>query len=461
MRPYQRSLLDQAETFVPLPIPNLHEMVVLSRSIDWDLLRLIAEEIRSGKVKSTRGQEPHYRALLGAVVVRILKGCDLREAEDLIANYLPARFLCDLHNSAWTPDHNTIWLFEMMLGEKGLQKINDHILGVASEKGFADPKGLCADTTAQEGNIPYPNEVGHMNSFMKSLRKNLETLSGKAKGLGRDLIKGMKEKFAEIGSKVRSHRLFAKTTEAKRKINKELLKMTSNLVGGLGQLLGEMDLKKNQVRGSGKRALGNLSEIYHNMCQMLPQVRAWIEKGSVAKGKIISLFNTNFKAINRGKSGKAVEFGLKWGINQIRGGYVSLFMLPNMMEHDSKYAVEAVREHIRIFGEPPRDFGFDRAAWSKDHMREIEDLGVTNLGIAPKGKAKWKVGPRVKARMISERSQVEGKIGTMKSYGFNKPKSKTNTAVKQSALKAGLCFNLRRLCKDLLSAEMVTAAQGI
>ena len=84
-----------------------------------------------------------------------------------------------------------------------------------------------------------------------------------------------------------------------------------------------------------------------------------------------------------------IEFGLKWGINQIRGGYVSIFMHKNMMCHDANYAVLGVQEHIRIFGEAPKDFGFDRAAWSTEHKEKIRDLGVKNLAIAPKGQAKW------------------------------------------------------------------------
>ena len=39
----------------------------------------------------------------------------------------------------WTPDHNTIWEFETMLGEQGLQEINDCVLLAAAEFGFVDP----------------------------------------------------------------------------------------------------------------------------------------------------------------------------------------------------------------------------------------------------------------------------------------------------------------------------------
>lgn len=458
MRPYQTSFLDQSQDqFIPLAVPKDHEMVILADQLDWDLLQAIGESRRESKGMSPRGLKPHHRPLMGAMVVRSLRKCNFREAEDLIKNYLPARYMCNLQGSTWNPDHNTIWEYEMMLGEMGLKEVNDYVLKEAASFGFADPRGLCSDTTAQEANIPYPNEVGHMNSFMKSLKKNMETLLSSGKGLGKKLVGSMKEKLSGVAHKVRHHRLFAKTKEARNQINKELLNLTSGLMGDLGQWLGQIDIQKNQIKGSGKRALGNLTEIYLNMSQMFPQIQTWIEKGRVVQGKIVSLFNTNFKAISREKSGKPVEFGLKWGINQIRGGYVSLFMLDNMMSHDSKYAVEAIKEHIQIFGEAPRDFGFDRAAWSAEHMQEIEDLGVKNLGIAPKGKAQWKVGPRVQDRMIRERAQVEGKIGTLKSQGFNKPKSKTNPAVRQSALRAGLCFNLKRFAKDLVAMNTAAA----
>lgn len=451
MRPYQQSLLDQHETFIPVAVSKEHEMVVLSKHLDWNLMQTIAEIHREKVVVSTRGQRPHYRALSGAIVVRTLKNSTFRETEDLIQNYNPARYLCDLQNSHWTPDHVAIWEYEGMLGEAGLQEMTDYVLRTAADLGFADPRGLCTDTTAQEGNIPYPTEVGHMNSFMKSVRSNLETLLRNSKGIGKSLSRRITSGLSRIGMKVRSHRLFAKTTEAKHEINQDLQKLSENLLGQVGHLLSNLDEKKNQIHGQGIRALNNLSEIYQSMSLMISQISKWIQTGKVAKGKIISLFNTKLRAINRGKVGKPIEFGLKWGINQIRGGYVSVFMHSKMMCHDANYAVLGVQEHIRIFGEAPKDFGFDRAAWSKEHKQEIRKLGVRNLAIAPKGKAKWEVGPRVKDKMIRERAQIEGKIGTMKRRGLGKCEARINSRVQMSALRAGLSLNLRRFAKDLVN----------
>jgi hypothetical protein len=461
MRPYQQSLLDQQETFLPVSVSPTHEMVILSKALDWDLMQTIGEIHREKVIKSNRGLKPHYRALNGSIVVRTLRNSDFRETEDLIRHYNPARFLCDLQNSQWTPDHVAIWEYEGMLGEAGLQEMTNYILRTAAGNGFADPRGLCTDTTAQEANIPYPTEVGHLNAFMKSVRANLETLLKNGKGIGKSAIGKMKETFSKINKSVRSHRLFAKTKDAKRVIEKDLQGLSQNLLGQLGDLLVDLDIKKNQIQGMGARALNNLSEDYQNMCQMMGQIIKWIQTGKVAKGKIVSLFNAHFRAINRGKVGKQIEFGLKWGINQIRGGYVSLFMHQDMMCHDANYAVLGVQEHIRIFGEAPRDFGFDRAAWSAEHKKDIKKLGVKNVAIAPKGQSKWEVGPRVKDRMVRERAQIEGKIGTMKRRGLNKCEARINSRVRISALRAGLSLNLRRFAKDLVMNEMTVGATSI
>ena len=461
MRPIQQSLLGQQDTFMPIAVSSDHEMVILSQNLDWDLMQTIGECSRDKIIKSNRGLKPHYRALNGAVVVRTLKNSTFRDTEDLIKNYNPARFLCDLQNSTWTPDHVAIWEYEGMLGESGLQEMTDYVLRTASGLGFADARGLCTDTTAQEGNIPYPTEVGHMNTFLKSVRANLDTLVKNGKELPAKAVGKMKELFGKMGKKVREHRLFAKTKEAKREIEQCLEEMNNRLLNQLGNMLGELDIKKNKIKGMGVRAVNNLAENFNAMCEMKNQISTWIKTGKVVSGKIISLFNTNFRAINRGKAGKKIEFGLKWGINQVRGGYVSIFMHQAMMCHDANYAVMGVQEHIRIFGKPPKDFGFDRAAWSAEHKDQIKKLGVKNLAIAPKGRAEWEVGPRVKDRMVRERAQIEGKIGTMKKRGLNKSEARINSRVQQSAFRAALSLNLRRFAKDLSMASTMKLAEAV
>lgn len=101
-----------------------HQLVQLTHLLDWDEMILIAMNCRSSKVKKESGPQPKYRELLGAVVLMSVKGFDYRQAEDMIAHYAPARYLCDLMDSAWQPDHVTIFDFTTMLGPSGMESIN-------------------------------------------------------------------------------------------------------------------------------------------------------------------------------------------------------------------------------------------------------------------------------------------------------------------------------------------------
>jgi hypothetical protein len=278
-------------------------MVRLTHKIDWQLLEEIARQQRAKVIKSTRGLQPNYRANCGAVVVRSLKSTDLRATEDLVRNYLPARYMCNLQNSLWTPDHDTIWEFECMLGEEGLSLFSQHVLSLANTHGFIDAKALCSDTTAQEAKIPYPNEVGHMGAFARSIGRSLKTLGTAAGGF----VRKMTGKLKDLGKELRNHRLFAKTKEARLKVGKKMSKLTRELLQDIGDLFEKVP---KTVRGAKKRAANHLAETYGTMSRMIDQIDHWIKNGKVAKEKIISVFQSELRSIVRGKIGKDVEFGL-------------------------------------------------------------------------------------------------------------------------------------------------------
>jgi hypothetical protein len=444
----QISLFGPSQKTISLPINKEHPMVRLADTLDWDTLIEIAEERRALMITTNAGVKPHLRANVGAVVVRSMKSCDLRTAEDLICNYLPARYACDLHNSNWTPDFRTLWDFEEMLGSKGMAQINEYVLKTAHEKGFADIKGLCSDTTAQEARIPYPNEVGLMSTFARSVAAAMGHMGKKLGGMAKTIIK----KIAKIKKGARHYRLFSKTKPSKNKVAGKMLKQSKKLGKAIKQALESMSgHSTSQLQGPQKKAHAQLLHLNGVFEKLAPQIRHWLTTGKVARHKIISMFNMDLRSIVRGKIGKPVEFGLKWGVNRIRGGYISLFLVSSAAG-EASCALKGVEEHIRIFGESPKEFGYDRGGWSEPHIEKIKTLGVKRVAVAPKGKASWKVSNRCRSRMIVERAQVEGVIGTIKNYEFNKPNARKTASMERAARRSELRFNLTRMLKDLAGA---------
>ena len=90
------------------------------------------------------------RVRVGAVVLRATRQMSYRETEDQIRHYGPARYLCALTETSWSPDANTIQDFEQLLGEDGMKRLNEYVVIDAVKQNLADPRLLVADTTAQE-----------------------------------------------------------------------------------------------------------------------------------------------------------------------------------------------------------------------------------------------------------------------------------------------------------------------
>lgn len=421
-------------------IKENHELLRLTKMIQWPEMIEMAMNIRASKVKALVGPQPHYRELLGAVALMSVRQITYRQAEDLIAHYAPARYLCHLMDSSWNPDHITIFEFTQMLGAEGLDTLNRQFLVFAEKAGILDSSKLMSDTTAQEAMIPYPNEVGLMKRFSELVVGGLKKVGGKfAK------IKGKtKELASKVKALVRCSHLFAKGKDAKAKVGKKI----HHQVKAIQKLLQDCLAEGRAVHGKSGRELERLSGV---MEKLLPQIRYFLKTGFVASKKIIHLQMSELYSIVRGKAGKSVEFGLKWGISRI-DGFVLGFLLDNKGNaSDKKFCLQAIKEHIAVFGEAPKIYGFDRGGYSQANIKKAKKLGVQHVGIAPAGKANWEVSEDMSEVIRRERAQVEGTIGSVKSkkYGFNKPNVKSTPAMEMSGHRSLLGFNLCKALKVL------------
>src|SRR5713226_6465738 len=152
-----------------IPIEENHRLVLLTDATDWTELELRVEQIRISRLKNSAGRPPHLRTLIGALLLKATRDMTWREAEDLIRHYAPARYLCGLTETEWSPDHNTLHDFEVLLGEEGVRLINEYVVKLALKERLTFSSLAVGDTTAQEAAIPYPNEMKLMAAFMSSV----------------------------------------------------------------------------------------------------------------------------------------------------------------------------------------------------------------------------------------------------------------------------------------------------
>jgi transposase, IS5 family len=352
-------------------------------------------------------------------------------------------------DSDWAIDHVTIFEFSQMLGAAGMAKINTEVLRLAVGKGALDPSKMMSDTTAQEAHITYPNEVGLMARFMDLLGKNVKKLGGKFQSIKSTI----KEQSKTVKNLLRNSHLFAKTKEQKNKVGKKMYHTVKSVHEEVRALLAA----GYQLSSKAGQEVTRLSE---TMDTLLPQMLHFFETGFVAPKKIIHLQMRDLYSIVRGKAGKKVEFGLKWGINRIGTGFIHGFLM-NGGEHrsDKKFCLEGVDQHIAIYGVAPKIYGYDRGGYSRANINKLKKRGVKHVGVAPRGSDDWAVSKTMQEKIKRERAQVEGSIGTIKSarYGFNKPNTRSTEAMERSGHRAITGFNLRKLVKEIGKIQMTEA----
>ena len=252
------------------------------------------------------------------------------------------------------------------------------------------------------------------------------------------------------------YRRAAKTADAKKKLTKELVAIVDGINAELGQWLVAGKSQGERLKKHGKVAWAKLNAMHGTMAKLLPQIRHWLRTGRVAAEKIINIHLPELYSIVRGKAGKAVEFGLKWGFARLRGGFVLATLAKCKGEMtDTRFALQAVDQHIALFGKPPSAYAYDRGGYSRDNIRKLKAKGVKEVGLAPRGKAKWAVGKKAKEKLVNERAQVEGSIGAVKSgrYGFNRPAARSVDMMGVCGQRAVLGLNLNKLIRALAARQ--------
>jgi hypothetical protein len=440
---------------VTIPVSINHPLLKLKSELSWDDITeiMVKHWRKAGKnVDGGPGQPWDTELYVPVVVLIIVKNLPYRQMEAYLSENAPARIFIskDTEPKAHVRDHSNIARGYAALGSEGIEEVNKLVLNFAVKHGFGDSCILSGDTTAVELPIGYPNEPGILKGLAQRCMRAAENL--KEKGI--ETANCVIETAAKVIRSAKEYHLFAKDTEEKQTILKRMVKETKSLLKKTSEIVEIIKEIPGKVIKNAKEKLEVMKEVGE---QLIPQITYWMKTGIVAKGKIIHAGITEAKAIVRNKVGKKVEFGLKYLINRIGGGYIfGSLVLGSVGE--TKMPGLSLSGYQQIFGEEsvPELFVFDRGGHSKANIKKLKKAKVKKVGIQPKGNAPWEVSEEDREIVKSERGMMEGVIGTLKTkkYGFNKPKERSLETLRSAGQRSILSFNLNKLMRDLTKSEM-------
>ena len=366
-----------------------------------------------------------YVRLLVLMSVRSLNS---REMEQYISESVVARVFLEVREPLrfQLKDHSSIARAQAGLGEEGYKQVNQLMVKEAVRLGFAKTQILSSDTTVQEPLIGYPHEAG----ILRVVAQRMGRIASKLKQAGVECAEQLSGKVKEVLRVAKHYYLFARSGEEKTEALKQIVSFSEELLTGSTELIESGMAQTSQVVKSGIKKLKELGKFTK---ELMPQIKGWMETGQVAAEKLLHAGITQARAIVKNKTGKKVEFGLKWLINRIGGGYV----FGEMVEAHSSEAempLEALAAYRKLFGNQatPEMMVYSRGGDSARTRRKLEKAGVKKVGIQPKGKKQWSIVEGDQQEAISQRGKTEGVIGTLKSerYEFNRGRERTNETLK-------------------------------
>jgi transposase, IS5 family len=436
---------------VSIRVANDHPLLQLKRALSWEAIQAVMVKYwrKAGRnVDGGPGLPWPVDLYVPLLVLMSVKTLDSRQMEHHLEENVVARLFLGIEDrlSPRVRDHSNIARAQASLSVAGWQEVNELIVGEATRLGFGQMEILSSDTTVQEPAIGYPNEAGIMRGVAQRVYRSLV----KVKERGVAAVEAGKEQAKAIFKTVKEYHLLARTKEQKDLLLQQLVAQTQELLAHSQEVIRQVGRSTERVT---QAAVRNRSRLVEVSAPLLPQIMQWLQTGVVATGKIVHAGITQARAIVKNKVGKRVEFGLKWLIHRLEGGYV-FGRVVEAGADERAMPVEALKDYQRVLGAQavPKMSVYDRGGSAPKTIATLKQRGVEKVGIQPRGKAHWDVAEADQPEVRSQRGKTEGVIGTLKSrkYGFNHRTERSNETLIAAGQRAMACLNLNTLMRDVV-----------
>ena len=435
-----------------------HPLLQLKRALDWEKLQavMVTHWRAAGKnVDGGPGQPWPVCLYVPLLVLMSVKALASRQMEEYTRENVVARLFLDYQEQMLPPirDHSNIARAQAALGAVGWQQVNQLIVAESVRLGFGRPEVLSADTTVQEPEIGYPNEAGILRGIAQRVYRAVVKLHKR----GYQPAPLALEKAKGVFQKVKDYHLFAKTKPEKDRALKQIIAASKQLQSNSQRLIKAVARTSDQVVCA---AVAKLKQMAAVTVGLLPQIEHWMKTGKVATQKILHAGITTARAIVKKTAGKKVQFGLKWLINRLPGGYI-FGKVVQARADEKKMPIEALKNYREVFGSQatPEMVIYDRGGSCADTVEKLIKAGVKKVGIQPVGKAPWYVAEADQQEVKSQRGKTEGSIGTRKSrkYEFNHGRQRNPATLEAAGQRAMVCMNLNNLLRDIVEKERQAA----
>jgi len=287
---------------------------------------------------------------------------------------------------------------------------------VSSQENSTVNKGkLKLDATVADQYITYPNDLGLLNEAREKTEAMIDQLF--------DLLR------YEMPQKPRTYRKVARkkylAESKKRQKNKKtlrpairyMLNCIDRNIGYINQMLDRLPDNPLSFR--------RMKQFWVIQTLNDQQRKMYNEKVNRCDNRIVSIGQPHVRPIVRGKQGKKVEFGAKLGL-ALADGFVKAQTIEWNAYNESADLIPHIQAYKELYGYYPELVQVDKIYGTNENRKWCKQHKI-RMTVIPKGKPKELTAyqKRKRKKELSERNQIEGKIGQAKQgYGLNSIKAK-------------------------------------
>ncbi len=364
-------------------------------------------------------------AILRLLLVKHLHKWSFQQTEESVADSLVLRWFCRVYFRR-VPDDTTLIRWSQLIRPETLEALNERVVQLAVQARVTSGRKLRVDATCVPTNIHHPTDSGLLVDSVRVLSRIVQRAKPVLAQTRRDAAELCRSHLRSARRVAQSlHRLLRRKGEEKleqqRELYQQLVQTTEEMVQQAEHVRAALRKRSEQVAQHLRDQVGQVLPLVR---QVIAQTHSRVLEGQkvASEEKVLSLFEPHTRVIPRHKGGADVEFGRLVMLDEVEGGLVTRYQILQQ-PHEHGQAEEALANHQRLFGHPPRVLAGDRGVRSPATQRTLEEAGVKTVAIPAVGKVSAQRQAVEHGRQFRRgyrwRAGIEGRIHSLRrDYGL-------------------------------------------
>ena len=401
--------------------------------------------------KSTGAKGMTAEQVLRVAIVKMRLELSYRALADRIDDSIGLRKFCRMPYQK-TPAFTTLQENIKRLRPETLVEINAAIVGYAVEMEVEDGKRIRIDSTTTESNIHHPTDSAQLWDCVRVLTRILRRVEADF-----ECLRGRFSDHTRVAKKLRYKINNTRGKDKQRPLYKRLIDTATKTVAYAEQAIEELapvhfkGFDELLIAGALRSAL----EVFTPLAKrIIEQSTRRVLKGEQvpAAEKVVSIFEPHTDIIVKGQ--REVVYGHKIFLSTGKSNLILDCTVEKGNPADTEQFMPALKRHIELFGEAPKDVATDGGFASKANGKNARALGIENIAFsALKGNTLCELvqSTRVYKQLRKWRAGIEGIISAAKrAFGLDRCSWHGYESFQAYVQLAILAFNLQTLARHLL-----------